>query len=102
MSRYAWLVCEDTKEMLWLGKVVTNEQLGETYLHIGGRTDPPNSRNALLSRAVMKFLAEHIGKTLCVWPEDTFDSQVTEEYVEIGGDGEGDISLEAYSLGYKG
>ena len=50
----------------------------------------------------MKFLAEHIGKTLRVWPEDTFDSLVTEEYVEIGGDGEGDISLEAYSLRYKG
>lgn len=63
MSRYAWLICEESKQMIWLGKVITDSRSGENYFKIGDVSDLPNSENIVLTKAVMKFLAENTGKS---------------------------------------
>jgi hypothetical protein len=102
MSRYAWLVCEETKQLIWLGKICSDSSDGTPYFHIGDPTNVQNSQNPALMKAIMKFLAVNIGKTLKVWPEETFDSKVDDEFVEIGGDGDNSIPLNDYTRDFLG
>jgi len=102
MSRYAWLVCEDSKQFMWLGKICTDPATNQTFFHIGDESELPNSCNALLMKAMMKFLASNIGKTIRLWPEEVFDTRIEESYFEIGGDGEQSISFENYVEHFPG
>ncbi|QVL31003.1 hypothetical protein KIH39_19415 [Telmatocola sphagniphila] len=99
MSRYAYLVCEETKHVIWLGKIYNAEAIGR-YFQIGAGVR--NSENPLLMKAVMKFLAEHLGKTVSILPEEEYDSILDETFIDIGGDGPPGISLEAYIEDFAG
>lgn len=55
MSRYAWIVCRESKQMLWLGKIVTDLKTEEPYFHIGDRDAPRNSENSQFTKTLMKF-----------------------------------------------
>jgi hypothetical protein len=86
MSRYAWLVCEDAREMIWLGKIVTERAVDEVYFHIGDEAAPPNSEKPVLMKAIMRFLAQHMGKVIRVVPEEDLDKVTDETFAEIGND----------------
>jgi hypothetical protein len=86
MSRYAWLVSEDTKQMIWLGKIVSDPDTNHVYFHIGDETAPPNSENRVLMKAITKFLAEHLGKSIRVIPEEDLEKVTDESFMEIGDD----------------
>lgn len=102
MSRYAWLVCEESKQMIWLGKLVFNSESGENYFKIGDLTDPPNSENTILTKALMKFLAENLGRNLRVIMEEEFESVTNENFVEIGEDAGLGIHFDTYIRGFRG
>ncbi len=91
MSRYAWLICEECKICLWLGKALFEGDRLDQF-KIGA--DPlPNPENALLNRVVWKIFADHAGHPLRVAVDPAFDAG---PWREIGGDEEGDISVEEY------
>jgi hypothetical protein len=102
MSRYAWLVCQDTKEMLWLGKIVTDTDNGEQFFHAGPDDLLPNSANQPLMKAVMKFLAKHIGKPIRVIPEEDINELTDESFTEIGDDPALGILLSDYIRDFQG
>jgi hypothetical protein len=101
MSRYASLACPRTRKLLWLGKAIFKQQKGTEgassvvdRFHIGSAEEPPNYRRDLLNQVLWKFLAEHTGMDLRVVVEgDGFD---VDDYVEIGGDSEGDVPFDRY------
>jgi hypothetical protein len=102
MSRYAWIICKETKQMIWLGKIVCDVDTGEQFFHIGDDATPPNSENLTLSKAIMKFLGQHIGKDLQVVPEEDLEAMVDESFMEIGNDPAMGIQLSAYIANFKG
>ena len=102
MSRYAWMVCEETKQVIWLGKMCSNPADGTAYFHIGGPEEVRNSNNSLLMRAVMKFLAANTGKALQIWTEEMYDTKIDDHFVEIGGEGGNSIELADYVKDFLG
>ena len=102
MSRYAWLVCEDSKQVIWLGKICADALSSQLYFHIGDVTKAGNSTNSPLMKAVMKFLATNIGRTLRVWSEEMFDANINDDFTTIGGDDEKSISLDRYVQNFPG
>ena len=102
MSRYAWLVCEDTKEFIWLGKICQEPMTGQTFFHIGEPEQPRNSENPKLTKAILKFLASNMGRTIRVWPEELFDAKIEDGFVGIGSDDENSIAIESYIAGFQG
>jgi hypothetical protein len=102
MSRYAWLICKETKQMIWLGKIIRDVDSGEQFFHIGDNAVPPNSEKPALSKAVMKFLAQHIGKNLQVIPEEDLEAMTDETFVEIGDDPALGILFSDYVERFKG
>jgi hypothetical protein len=102
MSRYAWLICEESKQMIWLGKVITDSRSGENYFKIGDLNDLPNSQNAVLTKAMMKFLAVNVGRNLRVITDEEFESVTNEEFTEIGEDESLGIGFDEYLHGFQG
>ena len=70
MSRYGFLVCDDCKDMLWLGKAVYGEDNRIDHFNINS-PEAKDSDNSVLNRAVWKMLAEHAGHTLRVAIDDS-------------------------------
>jgi len=94
--------CQESKQMIWLGKIVTNTMTEEIYFKIGDATTPPNSENHLLMKAVMKFFAENVGKTLRVIAEEEFETVTDESWFEIGGEEALGVEFEEYLHGFNG
>ena|SRR5579872_4821126 len=91
MGIAAWLVCEEAKEMILLGKIV-RPSAGERYFHRGPHDAVPNSEKKPLVKGIMKFLAMNMGKTIRVVPDQPFDDfDVSMD--EIQGDEEGWVSI---------
>jgi hypothetical protein len=84
---------------MWLGKYVRADL---PYFHIGDASDPPNAQRADLSRALWKFLAEHVSHPIRVIRADVADFEIVAGYREIGGDERRDISFADYLLDWKG
>ena len=72
--------------LIWLGIIVRNERTNEAYFHIGEEEDPPNSQNPILTKAIMKFFAQHIGKSIEIINEEEIDEIASDDFVEIGND----------------
>lgn len=100
MSQYAFLTCPESGLMIWLGKAVFREGAKEVeFFQIQRESDPRNTERELLTRAVWKFLADHVGKELRVkfdWEMDSADEFGS--YREIGED----IPFEDYLSGWRG
>ncbi|HYU14560.1 MAG TPA: hypothetical protein VEL05_00745 [Candidatus Acidoferrum sp.] len=101
MSRYGYIACHDCKIDIWLGKALFANGRPVAF-HVGQETDPPNSRNELLTRALWKFLAEHAGHHVSILVEGTPGFEALADYGEIGGDVEGDVSLADYVRDFSG
>lgn len=94
MSRYGYLACHDCEVILWLGKA---RFAGDRVVAFHAGADAtPNPENTLLTRALWKFLATHAGHPIATQVEGAPDFDKIAEYREIGGDMEGDVSLEEY------
>lgn len=105
MSRYAYLVCEDCRIAVFLGKIVEPGGPESRFFHIGSAEQPRNSGNLVLSKVVMKFLAEHMGHSIRSVPEEDLVGDDTEEnpYRWIGERGSGsEIIEEDYIAGFPG
>lgn len=102
MSQYAWLACEECKEIVWMGKVLVDSTTKINFFHIGTRDEVCNSRNTLLTAVVMKFLAQHMKHALRVWTDDDLDQKLDSEYTEIGGDCDADILFDDYVDNFRG
>ncbi len=79
MSRSAYLVCEDTKEMICLGKITTppDSAVSFGFWHGEGRE--------IVLKAIIKFLGMNMGKVIRVLPEEDMDDY-DESYRIIGHD----------------
>ncbi len=93
MSRYTWLTCDDCKVMVWLGKAKIAGERVEAIRPAGEEHE-----NDVLNRVIWKMFADHAGHTLRVVVDLDPEYQDLGEYVEIGGDKYGDMSIEAYLL----
>jgi hypothetical protein len=104
MSRYAYLICKDAKEMIFVGKAVFDSD-GRTVnrYHQGSAEEPPNSQRETLNRVLWRFLARNAGKQLEILMDEDLDYLAElGEYREIGGDSEKDIPVEEYLRDWKG
>jgi hypothetical protein len=85
VSRYAELVCRETKQSIWLGKIVHDEETNQTYFHRGDR-ELSNSQDPIMMKVIMKFLAQHMGKLLEVFDEEAIDEIIDETWIRIDED----------------
>ncbi len=100
MSVYGHLCCHDCRQMLWLGKALHRDGRPLAF-HIGGPEEPPHWERPRLNQVLWKFLADHAGHRIDV----RLEHEMTEgmfAYQEVGGDGDGDVSFEAYLAGWPG
>jgi hypothetical protein len=89
LSESGYLVCNDCRVYIWLGKAVKDEDSRVVYFKVGAAE--PNWQQPGLTRAVWKFLADHVGHHLESAREysDRYDEMVVDDppdgsYVEIG------------------
>lgn len=104
MSRYAYLVCKDSKEMVFLGKAVFSSD-GRTVdrYHRGTAEEPRNSQRETLNRVLWRFLAKNAGRQIEVLTDEGLDQLPgLDEYREIGGDSEDDIAVDEYLRNWNG
>ena len=94
MSIYAYLTCDDCRQLFWLGKAVKANDL-VSYFHIGGPDEPPNWKREELNQIIWKFLADHAGHKIQVHLENQM-SDDTFSYMDIDGDGENDLTANSY------
>lgn len=115
MSVYGYLACMDCKVVLWLGKV---SRLDDTFTRIHSFDNlfypskypshvPPALHEGQLryTYALHKMLTEHPRHNLRVIIEGDPEEQVfadDADYVQIGGDRVGDISLDTYLADWLG
>jgi hypothetical protein len=86
MSRDAWLVCEESKQMMNLGKIIRLPDTGSVYFHDWRSSgDKSNSENKVLVKAIMRFLAENMGKSIRVLPDEDVDELIEDEPFAIIG-----------------
>jgi hypothetical protein len=104
MSRYTEFACLDCKVYLFIGKAVVQGGTNAIWCFArGGIESPPNSQQPELTRSLWKMLADHAGHNLRVVVEGSPDEDlVTEDFVEIGGDRNTDISFEEYLKDWPG
>jgi len=86
MSRYAYLVCPASKQMVFLGKIVQPPAPGSPYFHMGDRGKSRNSENASFMKVIMKFLAQNLNKELLVVSEEQLELLNLEPLDLIGDD----------------
>jgi hypothetical protein len=102
MSRSAYFICSDCKVRFWLGKPIIdiNDKSNEKvkYYHIGQKSDLRNWERSDLNRVIWKMLADHEGHALqAVIDGGSLDTEyLFEDFIEIGGDEIGDISIADY------
>ena len=99
MSIYGYLNCHDCRQTIWLGKSIGGGR--PIAFHIGAEEEPPHWARPQLNQLLWKFLADHAGHRIDV----RLEHEMTEEmygYLDIGGDGENGISVEAYLDGWPG
>ncbi len=100
MSIYAYLNCHDCRQTIWLGKALHTDYKPYCF-HIGQPEEPPHWQREQLNQVIWKFLADHANHHIDV----RLEQDVTEamgDYQEIGGDRDGDISVEEYLREWKG
>lgn len=100
MSIYGYLSCHDCRQTLWLGKALHRDYRPSAF-HIGGPDEPPHWARPQLNQVVWKFLADHAGHRIDV----RLEHEMTDEmwgHQAIGGDSDGDISVEVYLAGWPG
>ena len=102
MSRYAYLICEEAKEMIFLGKIVIHPDTGETYFHVGPQGAPRNSENTEFTKAILRFFATNMRRTLRVIPEEDLESATDESFVTIGHDAGNGPLMSDYIRDYPG
>jgi hypothetical protein len=101
MSRYGYLTCHTCEISLWVGKALFSNGRVVAF-HIGPDEAPSNSKNERLNRALWKFLAEHTGHHIATLVEGDLDFDRIGEYREIGGDMDGDLTLDEYVRDFSG
>ena len=74
----AYLICPETKKLIWLGKPIRSED--DVVLYYNQRPGRNNHETVLLNKVLWKFLAEHAHKQLRV----VFDGEYNDgEYEHI-------------------
>lgn len=101
MSQYGYLVCHECRDILFLGKFVRPADK-PNYFHIGGPNESRNSEKPERTRAVWKFLADHVGHTIAVVTSFDDNFEDVAQYRAIGGDTIDDITLEDYLKDFTG
>src|SRR5262245_48209723 len=99
MARYGYLICEDCKVYLWLGKAISNADRVQ-YFHIGGSQRFTNIDRPIMNKVLWKMLADHTSHTLRVKVAYEFAVEVGTGYSEIGGEGPGDTPFDTYVSGW--
>jgi hypothetical protein len=102
ISTYAYLICEESEEQMWLGKAIRTPDGHVRYFHIGGPEEPLNSDRPDLTRALWKFLADHAGHRIRVAFDTDDDVDEFAAFTKIGGDKIDDIPFEQYLEGWPG
>lgn len=96
MSRYAYLVCDNTKTRLWLGKAVFHLDGSINHFAAGPAEGPRNSLQDERTRALWKFIADSAGHSLKVVLEGGEEYPSMLSYREIGGSTDEDIPFGRY------
>jgi len=95
------LVCEACRLTLTLGDAIRRPS-GEVIAFDGALEKPVDGELPELTRALWKFLADHVGHRLRVASNWDDDFEELAGYVEIGGDELDDIPFEEYLDGWPG
>ena len=104
MSIYAYFVCHDCKQSLWLGKSIhlgTEGDYKPLYFHIGSADEAPHWKREELNQVIWKFLADHTNHNIRVLLEHDMTDEMR-DYQKIGGDRDNDIRIQDYLRGWQG
>ena len=55
----AYLICPETRKLIWLGKPITPEDDNPLVVYFNQRSSHQNHENPLLNKVLWKFLADH-------------------------------------------
>ncbi|KZM68545.1 hypothetical protein [Nocardia terpenica] len=102
MAEYAYLISRSSKTLLALGKAVKKADGKVNYFSREDGKGGRNSENALLTKALWKFIAEHGYDGVEVVSDDDPDFETIAQYRQTGGDTMDDITLEQYLEGWPG
>jgi hypothetical protein len=87
----------ETDDLAWENCRAEN---GDRYFHGGGETAPPISSGTQKTKAILKFIAQHLDKDIHVASEEHFDEITDESWIEVGD--ETGIGLDKYTEGFRG
>lgn len=76
----AYLICKDTKKLIWLGKPIRSESEPDRVIFYSQNATLDNHDNPLLNRVLWRFLAEHAHRELRVVFSGEYDD---DEYEHI-------------------
>lgn len=99
MGAYAFLVCDETREYLFLGRAIHgNAEMSDTItsFYIGSIAPREPFEDVELCRVLWTFLAVTARRRLQVRVDYSDDTSGLVEYSQIGGDEPGDISYAEY------
>ncbi|GIJ31070.1 hypothetical protein [Micromonospora sediminimaris] len=99
MSLTGWLACPQCATCVALG---TAYRLGDQRIGYFQDGYTANSGQPELTRALWKFLADHATHSLRVLLPDTPGYDDLDQFREIGGDEQGDVSFAEYLDGWPG
>lgn len=103
MGQYGYLVCPQCKQLIFLGKIIKDENKQPLYFHIGDEENILHSHNLMMNRVIWKFLAQHAGHSIKVFREyEDPEDYMGDDYIEVGGDRIIDISFEEYLKDWPG
>src|SRR5689334_7292116 len=99
MSIYGYLGCRECRKVIWLGKIVYDENHKPNYFAI---REQVTSQDTERVRAIFKMLAECVGHDMRVM--DEADPQIEEfmDFLHIGTTGLNEISFEDYLRDWPG
>lgn len=102
MSQWVNIVCHDCRVSLFFGKLVQPEGAVQ-YLHLGSGESVRNSENSDLTRALWKFIAEHVDHSVAIVSDHSEEEfERISDYSQIDGDTDTDISMDDYLAGFPG
>ena len=100
---YVYLVCEEGKEFICLGKMLMDPNSNSPYFHLGAESPLPLSENRIMMKTIIKkFFATHMSRVIRVVPEDEFDRLYQDDFVRISLSGDAAVKCSDYTRGFIG
>ncbi len=90
----AYLICPETKKLIWLGKPIRDADDGARVVYYSQTASRHNYEDNLLNKVLWKFLADHAHRPLMIVFSGEYND---DEYDHIG---TSDIEAEEYVMNW--